>query len=353
MTSVRAHPSHDPTAARRGRTGYREQPRDRVSRRASRQRQRHGGAAATTRRDCTGDDGTHDRLPHDPPAAQRLGGRGRRADPAGPGRLVRRLGRGVGAAHPGAGRRRDADQARRGDQAQLVPGPHRPRRRRPGRGAHLHLLGGRGRRRRDQQLGRPGRDEGHDDRPLPRLDARSHDVRHPVLHGPARGRRADVRRRDHRQRLRRVLDADHGPDGHRGAGPDGRRRDVRALPALGGRPPRAGPGRRAVAVQRGEVHHPVPRGADDLELRLRLRRQLAARQEVLLAAHRLGDGARRGLARRAHADPQAHLAGAAGLLRRGGVPERVRQDQPRDARADHRGLEGRDPRRRHRLDALR
>ena len=33
------------------------------------------------------------------------------------------------------------------------------------------------------------------------------------------------------------------------------------------------------------------------------------------------------------------------------LPERLRQDQPRDARADHPGLEGRDPRRRHRLDA--
>ena len=33
------------------------------------------------------------------------------------------------------------------------------------------------------------------------------------------------------------------------------------------------------------------------------------------------------------------------------VPERLRQDQPRDARPDHPGLEGRDARRRHRLDA--
>ena len=47
------------------------------------------------------------------------------------------------------------------------------------------------------------------------------------------------------------------------------------------------------------------------------------------------------------------LARAAGLLHRGRVPERLRQDQPRDARADRPGLEGRDARRRHRLDALR
>ena len=54
------------------------------------------------------------------------------------------------------------------------------------------------------------------------------------------------------------------------------------------------------------VHFPeTPR---DLVLRLRLRRQRPARQEVLRAADRLGDGPRRGLAGRAHADPQADLA---------------------------------------------
>ena len=47
------------------------------------------------------------------------------------------------------------------------------------------------------------------------------------------------------------------------------------------------------------VHFPEERL--DLELRQRLRRQRAARQEVPRAAHRLDDGPRRGLARRAHA----------------------------------------------------
>ena len=42
----------------------------------------------------------------------------------------------------------------------------------------------RGRRGGHQQLDGPGRDEGHDDGALPRLHARSDDVRHPVLHGP-------------------------------------------------------------------------------------------------------------------------------------------------------------------------
>ena len=99
------------------------------------------------------------------------------------------------------------------------------------------------------------------------------------------------------------------------------------------------------------VHFPeTPR---DLVVRLGLRRQRAARQEVLRAAHRLGDGARRGLARRAHAHPQAHAPERRREVRRGGVPVGVRQDQPRDARADAARLEGRDRRRRHLLDALR
>ena len=66
-------------------------------------------------------------------------------------------------------------------------------------------------------------------------------------------------------------------------------------------------GRRAVAVQpRQQVHRPLPRDPRDLVVRLGLRRQRAARQEVLRPAHRLGDGPRRRLAGRAHADPQAH-----------------------------------------------
>ena len=98
---------------------------------------------------------------------------------------------------------------------------------------------------------------------------------------------------------------------------------------------RARPGRRAVAVQqRAQVHRALPRDARDLVVRLGLRRQRAARQEVLRAAHRERDGARRGLARRAHAHPQAHEPGGRGAFRRRRVPERVRQDEPRDARPD-------------------
>ncbi len=108
-----------------------------------------------------------------------------------------------------------------------------------------------------------------------------------------------------------------------------------------------------MAVQLHQVHQPLPRDPRDLVLRLRLRRQRPARQEVLRAAHRQRDGPRRGLAGRAHAHPQAHAALGRGPLRRGRLPERLRQDQPRHAPADHPRLEGRDDRRRHRLDALR
>ena len=67
-------------------------------------------------------------------------------------------------------------------------------------------------------------------------------------------------------------------------------------------------GRSVADQRRGQVHRPLPGDARDLVVRLGLRRQRAPRQEVLRAAHRLGHGARRGLARRAHADPQADLA---------------------------------------------
>ena len=79
--------------------------------------------------------------------------------------------------------------------------------------------------------------------------------------------------------------------------------------------------RRLVALQRREVHRPLPRDPRDLVLRLRLRRQRPARQEVLRPAHRLGHGPRRGLDGRAHAHPQAHVADRA---RRTTSPRRSR-----------------------------
>ena len=49
---------------------------------------------------------------------------------------------------------------------------------------------------------------------------------------------------------------------------------------------------------------------------------------MLFPAHRLGDGPRRGLARRAHAHPQADQPAAEGLLRRRGFPVGLWQDEP-------------------------
>jgi GTP-dependent phosphoenolpyruvate carboxykinase len=98
------------------------------------------------------------------------------------------------------------------------------------------------------------------------------------------------------------------------------------------------------------VHFPAD--LRDLVLRLGLRRQCAARQEMPGAAHRLGDGPRRRLARRAHADHGPRSAGRREDLSRRRVPQRLRQDQPRHAGPAQglRGLEGAHGRRRHRLD---
>ena len=81
-----------------------------------------------------------------------------------------------------------------------------------------------------------------------------------------------------------------------------------------------------MAVQPDQVHLPLPRDPGDLVLRVGVRRERAARQEVLRAADRLGDGAGRGLAGRAHAHPQDHPA----VRREPGTSRR--RSRPRAAR---------------------
>ncbi len=103
-------------------------------------------------------------------------------------------------------------------------------------------------------------------------------------------------------------------------------RVVRQGGAFGGGAAGARAGGRAVAVQPGQVHLALPRDPGDLVLRVRVRRERAAGQEVLRAADRLGDGPRRGLAGRAHADPQAHPA------RRASPGTSPRRSRPRAAR---------------------
>ena len=241
-----------------------------------------------------------------------MGRGGGSAHPAGRRALVRRQRRGVRRAGAACwstrGRSSGCRDAKRPNSYLALSDPVR---RRAGRGPDVHLLRARGRRRPDEQLGRPGRDARDARRALRGQHARPHDVRRAVLDGPAGLADLRDRRPAHRLRLRRLQHADHDPHGRRRARAAGRGRHLGAVPAHGRRAARGRRGGRAVAVQRREVHRPLPRDARDLVLRLGLRRQRAAGQEVLRAADRERHGPRRGLAGRAHADPQADLAARA------------------------------------------
>ena len=202
---------------------------------------------------------------------------------------MRRLGGGRPTLAANHGGLRFGHPPQRAEAGQLPARPLRPAGRGPGRKAHLHLQSIERRRRPDQQLGGPGRDEGKVVRPLPGLHARTHHVYHSLQHGPGRLEDRAHRGGNHRLSLRCGQHAHHDP--HRTARARRARPGwlLREMPPLGGQPAGRRCGGRPLALQSGEhLHRPFPRGTPHHELRQRLRRQCPARQKVSRPAHRFG-----------------------------------------------------------------
>ncbi len=155
----------------------------------------------------------------------------------------------------------------RTDPPEQLPAPLAPGRRRPRRAPDLRLH--------QRSRTTPARTTTGCRRPTAtrKMDAlfdgcmkRPHDVRDPVLHGPDRLAAVALRRGDHRLAVRGRQHAHHDAHGRAGPGAHRARGLVREGPALDRR-----------ARPRAPLHHAFPRRADDQVVRLRLRRQRAAR----------------------------------------------------------------------------
>ena len=223
-----------------------------------------------------------------------MGGEDGRADqarghPLG-GRLAGRVRRPV---RPDGGKRH-LHQAERGAVAGLLLRPLRRQRRRPRGGPHLHLLALEGRRRPHQQLGKPVRDAQEAEGALQRLHARAA----PCTCCPSAWVRSarPCRRSASNSPIRRTwwsTCASWRASACRSSRKSTRTRSAWCRACTAWALPLA-PGRRDVPwpCNPGKVHRPLPGNPRNLVLRLGLRRQRAARQEVLRAAHRLQHRAR-------------------------------------------------------------
>ncbi len=151
-----------------------------------------------------------------------------------------------------------------------------------------------------------------------------------------------MRRRNHRQRLRGTQYAAHDPHGACGARAHHARRHLRERAALH-RGSRSQP----------PLHHAFSRRALDPKLRIRLRRQCTAGEEVSRPAHRQLAGAHGRLAGGAHAHRRHRKSAGRDPLSGLRFPLRLRQDESGHADSARRlqGLESLDGRRRHRLAA--